>query len=480
MKIVQAASEFYPFIKTGGLADVTSALSKSLASYGHEISVFLPGYRTVLESPELAKAKSVATIQVEVGQEFLRGDVLEVKLAKGLTLFVIRRDEFFDRRFAYSVSGRDYDDNERRFTFFSKAIVESIHVLDLKADILHCHDWQTGLAPLLLRLEEQKTGNSYALKTFFTIHNMSFQGLFPKGAFRFTNLPAEFMSLEGLEFFGQISFMKAGILFADKIITVSPSYAKEILTPDFGYGMDGTLKSREEDLIGIVNGIDVDEWNPGSDPALPAKYSRSKMVGKAECRKKMLETVGLSDSEENPVYGIVCRLTPQKGIDLLLEQIKFFVKNDCRLVVLGRGEEPLQKALRKAAKDYPKHVAVRIEMNEELAHLIEAGSDFFLLPSVFEPCGLNQMYSQRYGTIPLASNIGGLKDTVLCHRDDPEESTGISFEPNKKAFSEALSCSMELYSNPKTFKQMQHRAMSKDFSWKTAAKKYEQIYLDSV
>lgn len=479
MKIVQAASEFYPYIKTGGLADVTASLSKELAHSGHDVRVFLPGYRSIVDSPEFAKAKQVAKLQIEIGQEFLGGEILELKRSKGLTIYLVCRDEYFDRKFVYGPPERDYDDNERRFVFFSKAIVEAMHLLDLKVDILHCHDWQTGLVPLFMRLEEQKTGNSYAMKTFFTIHNISFQGLFPQASFRFTNLPKEFLSLDGVEFFGQISFLKAGISFADTITTVSPTYAQEILNPDFGYGMDGLLRSREEDLQGICNGIDIDEWNPKSDPFLPVNYTRSKIAGKASCRQALLEEFGLSAPDSKPVYGIVCRLTPQKGVDLLLGQLKFFIKNDCRLVVLGKGSEVLKKALHKAAKDHPKHLSVRTEMNEKLAHLIEAGSDFFLLPSIFEPCGLNQMYSQRYGTIPLASKVGGLKDTVVCYHDDPEHSTGVSFEPNAVGLKQALEVSLELYSNSKFYKQMQHRAMAVDFSWKKAAKQYEDVYLNS-
>lgn len=480
MKIVQAASEFYPFMKTGGLADVTASLSKTLAAYGHDVSVFLPGYASILSLPEFSKAKHALTVQVEIGQDFLRGDVYEMKLSKGLTLYVVRRDEFFDRRNAYGVAGRDYDDNERRFIFFSKAIVEAIHILDLKADVLHCHDWQTGLVPLQLRLEEQKSGNSYALKTFFTIHNMSFQGLFPKAAFRFTNLPDEFLSPDGIEYFGQISLMKAGISFADKITTVSPSYAKEILTPDFGYGMDGILQAREDDVLGIVNGIDGEEWNPSSDSHLPANFSKTKMAGKAICRSELLKRFDLPETESKPVYGMVCRLTHQKGVDMVLECAKFFVRNDCRIVILGLGESSLEKALLKANKEHPDNIAVRLEMNEELAHLIEAGSDFFLLPSVFEPCGLNQMYSQRYGTIPLTSQVGGLKDTVVCHAVDPERSTGLCFPANTQGLKGALNDSLELFDNKKLYKKMQLRAMNQDFSWKTVAREYEKVYIESV
>lgn len=479
MKIVHAASEMFPYVKTGGLADVCGSLFKSLAGVGHEVSFFLPGYRKIIESKEFESAKLKVVLQVELGEQFLRGEVWALSLGRRQTLYIVRRDEFFDRSNLYGTRERDYDDNDRRFIYFSKAVVQAMRLLEIKADILHCHDWQTGLLPLFLRMAEQETGKSLALKTFFSIHNLAFQGLYPRSSFKFTNLPKEFNGIDGLEFYEQISMIKGGIFFADKIMTVSPNYAREILTPEFGCGLEGALKVREEDLVGIANGIDTEVWNPQKDPYLINHYSASDLSGKQDCQETLLQKVGLKKGA-GPVYGMVARLTQQKGLDLLLEQLKFFVKNDCRLVVLGKGDPEYEKALKRFAKSNPEHVAICIVLDEEMSHFVEAGSDFFIMPSIFEPCGLNQMYSQRYGTLPLVSGVGGLKDTVIDLVSDPENGTGIVFEPNSEGFAEGLNASLELYGNEKDFVHAIKRAMKRDFSWKRVTTEYESLYLDSI
>ncbi len=479
MKIIHAASEMFPFIKTGGLADVTGALCKSLASFGHEISFFIPGYRKILESPEFKKAKLKVVLQVELGDDFLRGEVYALPISKRQTLYVIRRDEFFDRSNPYGTTNRDYDDNDRRYIWFCKAIVEAMHILHIKADILHCHDWQTGLAPLFLRAVEQEHGESLVLKTFFSIHNLAFQGSFPSSSFRFTNLPDDFNEVDGIEFYEQISMIKGGIFFADTIMTVSPNYAREILTPDFGCGLEGVLKVRREDLIGIANGIDVEIWNPEKDEHLPANYSAKDLSGKQECRKALLEETGLAETDK-PVYGVVARLTEQKGIDLLLKQMSFFIKNDCRLVILGKGDPNYERTLKRWAKSHPDKVGICLRLDERMSHLVEAGSDFFLMPSVFEPCGLNQMYSQHYGTPPLVSDVGGLHDTVVDCRTNEESGTGMLFDPVEADFKKALVASLKLFANKKAYEKVQTNCMNRDFSWTNAVKAYETLYSDSI
>ena len=469
----------FPFVKTGGLADVCGSLSKSLAALGHEVSFFLPGYRKILESKEFESAKMLTVLQVELGEQYVRGEVWSMALSKRQTLYIIRRDEFFDRANLYGTKERDYDDNDRRYTFFSKAVVQSMRLLDLKADILHCHDWQTGLLPLFLRIEEQKSDRSIALKTFFSIHNLAFQGLFPRSSFRFTNLEPEFNSIDGLEFYQQISMIKGGIFFADKIMTVSPNYAREILTPEFGCGLDGALRVREEDLVGIANGIDTEVWDPMTDPLLPHSFNADDLSGKRACKEALLEEVGLKGADR-PVYGMVCRLTEQKGVELLLRQLNFFVKNDCRLVILGKGDPNYEKALKRWEKNHPEHIAVCIVLDEAMSHLVEAGADFFVMPSVFEPCGLNQMYSQRYGTIPLVSRVGGLKDTVIDLHDEPESGTGITFEPRDEDFRAGLERSLALYGDKAEHTAVIRRAMARDFSWPGVTAQYEQLYRDSI
>lgn len=469
----------FPFVKTGGLADVCGALSKSLASMGHEVAFFLPAYRKILESEEFAKAKMKVVLQVEMEDQFLRGEVWTLPLGKRETLYVIRRDEFFDRAQLYGANGRDYDDNDQRYIYFCKAVVEAMRLLELKADVLHCHDWQTGLLPLFLRMEEQESGKSIALKTFFSIHNLAFQGLFPVHSFELTNLPKEFNSVDGIEFYEQISMIKGGIFFSDKIMTVSPNYAREILTSEFGFGLDGALKVREEDLVGIVNGIDYEVWNPANDPELPEAYDAQDLSGKKVCRSALLKKAGLPPSKQ-PVYGMICRLTEQKGVDYLLRRLNFFVKNDCRLVILGKGDPSYEKALLRWAKAYPNNIAICIMLDEAMSHLVEAGSDFFLMPSVFEPCGLNQMYSQRYGTVPIVSKVGGLVDTVIDINNGPEEGTGIAFEENDQAFKAALGQSLELFKDKNRLDEVRKRGMARDFSWERVTKQYEDVFLSSI
>ena len=479
MKIIHAASEMFPHMKTGGLADVTGALCKSLSRFGHEVSIFLPGYRKILESPEFAKAKLKVVLQVELGDEYLRGEIYAMPMGKRQTMYAIRRDEFFDRSNPYGSSNRDYEDNDRRFIWYCKAIVEGMRLLDIKADVFNCHDWQTGLAPLFLRVAEEEYNTSLALKTFFSIHNLAFQGLFPNSSFRYTNLPNEFNELDGIEFYEQISLIKGGIFFSDKIITVSPNYAKEILTPEFGCGMEGALKTRSSDLTGIANGIDTDVWDPNLDDRLPANYSLSNLEGKRACRSHLLRKLGLAETD-NPVYGIVCRLTEQKGVDMLLSQMSFFSKRDCRLVVLGMGDPKYERSLKRWAKTHPDKIAVCTVLNEAMSHLVEAGSDYYLMPSVFEPCGLNQMYSQRYGTPPLASDVGGLHDTIVDFREDAGGGSGLLFEPSEQAFRNALEESLSIFGMKSEYEKMQANGMKRDFSWTNAAKEYEALYSESI
>lgn len=479
MKIVHAASEMFPFVKTGGLADVCGSLSKALAGFGHEVSFFLPGYRKLIESPEFEKAKLKLILKLELGEQFLRSEIWALPVGKRLTLYIVRRDEFFDRSNLYGSPERDYDDNDRRYIYFCKAIVEAMHLLEIKADILHCHDWQTAIAPLFLRLEEQRSGASLALKTFFSIHNLAFQGLFPRASFRYTNLAPEFNSVDGIEFYEQISLIKSGIVFADKIMTVSPNYAREILTPEFGCGLEGVLRMREEDLVGIANGIDTEIWDPSGDPLLPHAFSSKDLWGKRSCREALLQEVGLPPCE-GPVFGLICRLTAQKGLDLLLRQIGFFAKHECRLIVLGKGAPEYESALKRWAKAHPEKIAVCIKLDEAMSHLVEAGSDFFLMPSIFEPCGLNQMYSQRYGSVPLVSRVGGLIDTVIDLASDPEKGTGIVFAPADAEFKAALAESLELFADKPRYAAVQQRCMARDFSWTGVARQYERLYTESI
>jgi starch synthase len=480
MKIVHAASELFPYVKTGGLADAVGALTAELADRGHVVSVFLPAYRAVLEHPDAAKAERRLRLSIEMGDQFLSGDVRVFSPRPNLTVYLVGREEFFDRRHPYGNGERDYEDNADRYTFFCKAIVETLRLDDLGADLVHAHDWQTALLPLLLREAERRHGVTLAMKTVFTVHNLAFQGLFPAAAFARTNLPDELNGIEGLEYYGQVNFLKAGILFADKITTVSPRYAREMQTPEFGCGLDGVVQTRAEDLTGLLNGVDGAVWNPATDRHLPATYSAADLAGKRVCRERLLAQAGFAVDWKGPIFGMICRLTEQKGVDLVLANRAFFLERNCRLVVLGAGEPRFEAELRQLAALAPDRVFVSVRLDEAMSHLIEAGSDCFVMPSRFEPCGLNQMYSQVYGTIPVVSRVGGLADTVSDVDAEPAAATGITCPPTVAGVGAALERALRLFAEPRQWAAVQRRGMARDFSWRTAAGAYERLYRDAL
>lgn len=480
MRIVHAASEMFPYLKTGGLADAVAALTGALADRGHELAVFMPGYRSVIDGPHFVGAKLSHKLKIEMGETFLAGDVYTLTPRKGVTLYLICREEFFDRKLPYWTGERDYDDNDARFIFFQKAVVELLRLTDFRADLVHCHDWQTGLLPIFLRDAERRHDVTLALKTVFTIHNIAYQGIFPRSSFGLTNLPADLMSIDGLEYYDQMCMLKGGILFADRVTTVSPQYAKEIQTPEFGNGMDGVIRTRLEDLHGLLNGIDTAVWNPATDASLPARYSTSNLAGKRICRGKLLSSFGWKTNYLGPIFGMVCRFTAAKGLDMVLGARKFFATEDCRLVILGSGEKKYEELIKEFAASMPEKVAVCIRLDEAMSHLVEAGADFFLMPSLFEPCGLNQMYSQAYGTIPLVSNVGGLKDSVVDVTANAATGTGIMFAPKQEEFNAGLRRALALYGDQALYAKTQRRAMLKDFSWTQAVAAYEQLYSEAL
>ena len=480
MRIAHAASELFPYLKTGGLADAVAALTGTLADHGHELAVFMPGYRSVLDGPHVAGLKPSHKLKIEMGDVFLAGDVYTLKLRPNLTLYLVGREEYFDRKLPYWTGERDYDDNDARFIFFQKAVVEMLRLTDFKADIAHCHDWQTGLLPLFLREAERRYSVTLALKTVFTIHNIAYQGVFPRKSYALTNLPEDLLTIDGLEYYDQMCMLKAGIVFADKVTTVSAQYAKEIQTPEFGNGMDGVIGTRLDDLHGLLNGIDTAVWNPATDPNLPARYTADDLSGKAKCRTKLMKEFGWTGAFKGPVFGMVCRFTPAKGLDLVLGAQEFFAQQNCRLVVLGSGEKKYEELLKAFAAQHPGKVGLCVRHDEAMSHLVEAGSDFFLMPSLFEPCGLNQMYSQAYGTVPLVSNVGGLVDTVVDIDADPAAGTGIMFAPKQADFDIGLVRALGLFSDKARYAATQRRAMQKDFSWKQAVAAYEQLYNEAL
>ncbi len=481
MRIVHATGELFPYIKTGGLADVVGAVTNALAGYGHEVAAFLPGYRPVLEHPELAGAEKVFSFGVDMGSDFLKGEIRSVKLSKNLTVYLVCRDEYFDRRYPYGPPDRDYEDNAERFIFFSKAVVEVLVRTGFKPDIVHCHDWQTALIPLMLRIEERRRAVAIAGKTVFTIHNLAFQGIYPHKVFELTNLPVELLNIDGLEFYGQVNLLKGGILFSDQLTTVSPTYAREILTPEFGCGLEGLLSMRSDELVSVLNGIDQDVWDPQTDSHLPANYSNSDLKGKETCRRALLRECGFDERFTGPVFAMICRFTEQKGMGVLLEAGDFFAGGESLLILLGSGQEYYERKFTEFATRNSKSVYLGLKHDEGMSHLIEAGSDFFLMPSIFEPCGLNQMYSQRYGTVPVVSRVGGLADTVIDIDESPGKGTGIHFSPGDSGeLRKAMKRATALFADKKRLGEIRQRGMKTDFGWKTAARAYESLYREII
>jgi len=480
MKIVHAASELFPYMKTGGLADAVGALSAALADNGHEVSVFMPGYRAALEHKDAVGAERRLRLKVEMANTFLSGDVRVFSPRKNLNVYLICREEFFDRRGAYGNGERDFEDNADRFIFFCKAVIETLRLSDIQADIVHAHDWQAALLPVLLREAESRHQITLALKTIFTIHNIAFQGVFPAKVFARTNLPEELFHIDGLEYYSQINLLKGGILFADRVTTVSPRYAKEIQTPEFGCGLDGVVQTRADDLSGLLNGVDTAIWNPASDALIPARYSQANMAGKQLCRAELLKRAGQQPDAQSPIFGMVCRLTEQKGIDLVLANRDFFLTQDCKLIVLGSGDKRMEAELAELAALAPHKIYLCPKLDEAMSHLIEAGSDFFLMPSLFEPCGLNQMYSQVYGTVPVVSRVGGLADTVIDVEEHPDIGTGVMCDPTVASLRQALTRALRLWNDKPRYQSTQRHGMARDFSWKAASAAYERLYQDAL
>ncbi len=471
MKILIAASEASPYVKTGGLADVCGALLKSFRKEGLDAHVILPLYRSVRERFDLTDTG--LKVNVLLGKTLINGRIF----SHGPSFYFIECDEFFDRSYLYGTPKGDYFDNAERFTFFDRAVLNACTALDLKPDILHCNDWQTGLIPLYLKTihKSEFFGNT---ATIMTIHNLGYQGIFDISSFDLTGLPREWFNPEGIEFYGKMNFLKAGLIAADLVTTVSPAYAKEILTDKAGFGLDGVLRKRSSDLCGILNGIDTDEWDPGKDTFLGAHYDSSSLSGKAICRKALMKECSLnSGAKEVPVIAMVGRLSAQKGIDIFLEAADDIVSAGSRLVILGSGDEKFQKRMLKVAEKHKGKVFVRIGFDEAFAHRIYAGADMFLMPSLYEPCGLGQLIAMRYGTIPVARRTGGLADTIT--ENDPLAGSGTGFLFTQYSASSLVECvrrALSVYADAARWKEMIANAMKMDFSWDNSAKQYLALY----
>lgn len=476
MKILIASPEAVPFVKTGGLADVAGALCSEFRKMKKEVRVILPLYKKIRESRH-SLFDSGLTIDVPVGDRVIKGRIFS---DRGSALF-IECDEFFGRDDLYGTPRGDYTDNAERFVFFSRGILEACRVLDFRPDIIHCNDWQTGLVPLYLKTLYKADRFFENTASLLTIHNLGYQGVFPAFDMPLTNLGWELFTPEGIEFYGKINFLKAGIIAADILTTVSATYSKEVLDKDYGFGLDGLLKTRVNDLFGVVNGIDYDEWDPSRDECIPAKYSVPDISGKTVCKRELIKMFFKTAKNKGalgmPVIGLVGRLSEQKGLDLVIRSVPDILSCGVKLVVLGKGDERYHKSFLEISRKYPDKVSVTVGFDETLAHRIYAGSDFLLMPSKYEPCGLGQLISLRYGCIPVARRTGGLADTILDY--DPLASRGTGFlftDFTPSAMQEALKRAFCVYTDDGKRVKMITSGMKADFSWKKSALRYLELY----
>ena len=469
MRVLYVSTEVYPALKTGGLADVNAALPRALIDLGVDVRLLLPGF------PALMLAATDIEHCVMLEPMFGASDIRVVRAQlHGVPAYLIDAPAFFDRpgNPYLDPHGRDWPDNHLRFALLGAVAARFADgaIDDWRPDVVHGHDWHAGLAAAYLAARGGLRPGSV-----FTIHNLSYQGQFPAATFGALQLPLHFFSVEGLEFYGSVNFMKAGLHYADRITTVSPTYAREIQTPEQGCGMEGILRARAGALTGILNGVDAAEWNPAGDPRIAVRYDSQRLDGKSACKSALRAELGLSPAASGPLYGVVSRLTTQKGLDLLLEALPALLKGSSQLALLGSGDRDLEAGFVAAAARHPGAVAVRIGYDENLAHAIVAGADVIVVPSRFEPCGLTQMYGLAYGTLPLVRGVGGLADTV---RDmGSAEGNGFVFDAaTRESLAETIERATALWRRPAQWNAVQRRAMAEDFAWAPSARKYLSVY----
>jgi starch synthase len=467
-KVLMVSSEVMPLAKTGGLADVVGALPAALRELGDDVAVVIPRYGSI----DLKKARRVYDARtVYLGKTAYNTSIyLAERDASRVPVYMVDCPPLYARKGFYGEAGVDYPDNHIRFAVLARAAIAVARYV-FQTEVFHCHDWQAGMVAPYLRTTFATDPTFLGAKTLFTIHNLGYQGLFPKTAMAEVDLDPALFVPAGLEFFGQMCYIKGGIAYADALSTVSPTYALEIQTPEFGFGLDGALRARANVLTGILNGVDYAEWNPETDPHLPARYSAADLSGKTACKEQLVREFGLpAEAMNRPLIGIVSRFTRQKGTDILVEAAADVFAQDVYLVALGSGEPEYEEFFQRLASDYPGRAGVRIGFDDALAHRIEAGADMFLMPSHYEPCGLNQIYSLKYGTVPVVRATGGLDDTI-------EDGTGFKFrEYSAAALTGAVSEAVAAYSQGESWRETMQRGMSRDFSWKTSARAYSALY----
>jgi starch synthase len=469
MKIALIASEVAPFSKTGGLGDVAGSLPEAFARAGHEVSVFSPAYRGI------KAGRALASLPVKVGERVETAQVFSKKQA-GVAYYFIGNRPFFDRDFLYGTAQGDYPDNLERFLFFGRAVLQALTQLGIEPDVIHCHDWQTGLVPAYVR-EVYGRSTLGRARTVFTIHNLGYQGRFPGRLFPLLGLPQEYFTMSGLEFYGGVNLLKSGLMYSDRLTTVSPNYAREIRTPEFGFGLEGVLDFRAKDLTGIVNGIDTRTWDPLTDPALaPDNFDAATLAKRANVKTRLCRELKFADPGL-PLLSFIGRLSQQKGVELLVALGQLAAKLGVNLAVLGTGEEKYHLLLDKLARQSSGRIALMLKFDDALARRLYAGSDIFLMPSRYEPCGLGQLISFRYGAVPLAYRTGGLADTITDWDTDPQRGNGFLFEDyTARAFLGRIAEALEAYGDKTAWSRIVGNGLKLDFSWTSSAAKYLALF----
>jgi starch synthase len=481
LSILFLSSEVTPYAKTGGLADVAGSLPGALRSLGINVSVALPLYRSVKEG-SFQRQLVLKGLQVPLAGQTVTGNVHATKTEGGVPVYFFEREDLFDRPNLYRTAEGDYYDNLERFVFFSRAALLFAKAAGMDSDVIHCHDWQTGLIPAYLSTVFRTDPFFSSTTTLFTIHNIGYQGLFPREKLTVCGLPPETYHSEGVEYWGAISLLKAGIVYSHAVTTVSPTYSREIQTSEFGLGMDGILRNKSASLHGILNGADYSVWDPARDPHIASHYDSDHLFGKSVNKAALLKETGLEPALlERPVLGMTSRLSHQKGCDLLIPILDELAGMKVGLVVLGEGEERYERALREAAEKHPGRFSVTIGFDEALSHRIMAGVDIFLVPSLYEPCGLTQMYALKYGTVPVVRATGGLEDTIRDFDSRVKDGNGLKFIPyESKAFLAAIQRAMDLYTDQTIWEILMRNGMAADFSWKRSAERYGELYQSLV
>jgi len=454
---------------------MVGALAKSLARAGHQVGIVTPLYLGIRE--QLPGLKLLQTLELPLGAQRIRAEIWSLEPEPGLTIYFLDQPGFYHRIAMYQVHSVDFPDNAERFIYFSKAAAHLALQLDWKPELVHVHDWQAATTALFVRHQAKQPLTTSVPRTCITLHNLAYQGIFPANRYALTNLPWDYFNPEGVEFYGQMNCLKTGIAFADTVTTVSPTYAREITTPELGFGLEGLLRKHQGSLTGILNGVDYDEWNTTHNPYLKHPYDAENFEGKLANKLDLQAEFGLPVDATIPLFGSIGRMVEQKGIDILLDAMEEMLSTNLQFALLGTGSPKFERPFEELARRFPSKAAVSIKFETVLSHRIEAGCDFFLMPSQFEPCGLNQMYSLEYGTIPIVRKTGGLDDSVVDAREDANLADGIKFsEYSASALSKAIRKALALYAEPEAMRHFRRNAMNTDFSWDRTMSDYLRVY----